>query len=252
MQKTLVAASLAGLAALALGCAHEPPRIGTVDVPAWADAQPPPGPSRVDAERFDLIRPRIEAIAKAHHMNLVVDHHGVLYATPDIDFTEALLSRPVGASRAGTRVAIISLERAVETTRDGQQARAALKVEFDGKQAELDARQRALKEKYRDPDALRASPEAAELMTRFRALQGELKEHETAATHALLERLVADVAELARRHGVDVVIETTMKGTEVIYKKGVAYPPPGPDLTDELIRFHDERFGAPQAASPRS
>ena len=80
------------------------------------------------------------------------------------------------------------------------------------------------------------------LRQRFRELQGELQQHERDATNVILRKLSPEVAELAKRHGLDVVLEASYKGEEVVYRDGVDYPPRGPDLTDELIRLHDERF----------
>jgi Skp family chaperone for outer membrane proteins len=108
---------------------------------------------------------------------------------------------------------------------------------------ELDVLQKALKDKYgRDREALARSTELAALKDRFRELQQELQRYESDETRIIIERMKPDIAELARRHGVDVVIEVSNKGGEVVYRGNLDYPPPGPDLTDELIRLHNQRL----------
>jgi Skp family chaperone for outer membrane proteins len=185
----------------------------------------------------------VETIAKQHNINLVLDEALILYAAPDLDLTQTLLGHASGAARSGERSAVIALQRVIETTRDGKQARAALKVEFEQKQVELNQRQAELKAKYANNlEAARQSPDAAALVQRYRELQRELQGHEDEAVRAIIGRMKPDIAELARRRGIDVIFEVTNKGEEVVYRGNVAYPSPrGPDLTDELIRLHDER-----------
>jgi outer membrane protein len=234
-----------GLATLASGCAHAPPRIGSVDVGAWASAQPPPGPSQVLAERYDVIRPRVTTIAKQQNVNLVLDRSQVVYAAREMDFTATLLGGTMQPIRIGQHIAVVNLQRVVERTRDGRRARAVLKAEFDRKQAELDRRQEALKAQYREGREAETAQGLVRLKDLFLKLQEELKKHEDEAVHALLERMQPEVAELAQRHGFDVVIEVSGRGGEVVYNDRVAYPPRGPDVTDELIGLHDQRFPAP-------
>jgi Skp family chaperone for outer membrane proteins len=237
--------SLVALATLALGCGHAPARIGSVDVGAWANAQPPPGPSRLPAESYDVIRPRVTTIAKQQNVNLVLDRSQLFYAAGDMDFTATLLGGAMQPIRIGQRIAVVNLQRALERTRDARRARALLKAEFDRKQAELDQRQEALKQQYREGRDAESAQGLVQLKDLFRKLQAELQKHENEATHALLERMQLEVAELAQQHGFDVVIEVSNQGNEVVYNDGVAYPPRGPDVTDELIGLHDQRFPAP-------
>jgi len=233
--------TLGALATLAIGCAHAPPRIVSVDFDVWAAAQPPPGVSRNAADRFYLLRPRARAIAEQQKIDVVLVRDALVYAAPDIDLTPTLIGRGSGPTRVGERVGIVNLQHALETTRDGTQAKATLREEFNRKQAELDRLQATLKAKYRsDPGSGQAAIET--LRQRFRELQGELQQHEREATNVILRKLSPEVAELAKRHGLDVVLEASYKGEEVVYRDGVDYPPRGPDLTDELIRLHDERF----------
>jgi Skp family chaperone for outer membrane proteins len=238
MTKTLLVLSL-----LMVACAHDPPRMASVDVRAFTDGQPTPGPPIALEHGYELVRPRAREAAKQQSCNLVVDHENVVYAAADIDLTPTLLGRAQGATRLGEHAAIVSLQRALETTREGQRARAQLKAEFDVKQGELDRRQEAIKAKFgKDSEAAMRSSEFVELSRRFRALKAEMEQHETETTRAILERLRSDAAALAQRRGIDVILEVSSRGSEVLYRSGVAFPPAGPDLTDELIRLHDERF----------
>jgi hypothetical protein len=137
----LIGLTLVGAAAMALGCGHAPARIVSVDVDAWGNAQPPPGMSRKAADRYYLIRPRVQVVAEQQRINLVVARDLVLYAAPETDLTPTLLGHPNGAVRISDRAGVINLQRVIDQTRDGKQAHQALKVEFEGKVAVLDALQ---------------------------------------------------------------------------------------------------------------
>jgi Skp family chaperone for outer membrane proteins len=228
--------SLAGLTSLALACAHAPPRADSVDL------RPSPGTHPALGVAHESSDPSTRGVAKQDNINLVFECDQVVYAAPDIDLTPTSPGHPKTTLRMGESVAVINFQRALDTTREGRQARAQLKAEFERKQAELDQRQLELKAKYgQDAAGMKRSPEFAALNNRFLEMRREMAEHEQAAVRALLMRMKSEVAELARGRRIDIVVAAALKGDEVVDRAGVAYHPRIPDLTDELIRLHDER-----------
>jgi len=224
------------------GCAHAPPRVAYVDLDAWAAAQPPPSASASQEQRSEAVRPRVKELARQRGLTLVLMHDYAVWAAPELDLTPALLGDERRAARAGERFAFVDMQRVLEQTRDGQQTKGRLKAEFETKQAELDRRQEEIKTKYpgRGRDQIQRTPEFARLMITYRELKEELQAHEQKAVRAILNRLTSEVAELARGRRLDVVLDVSNRGGPALYGS-TAHLSTTVDLTDDLVRLHDER-----------
>ena len=153
-----------------------------------------------------------------------------------------LQGRPDVAIRAGVRGGVVDLQRALNLTHEGQEVRTRIKCELDVKQAELDRAQREIDKYGRNKAAFAPAPEYAALTARFAQLSKELIAHEQEATKSIVDRLKAEVAELARARQIDVVVEASLRERNVVVYRHWSRLVDGPNLTDELIRQHDARF----------
>ena len=161
---------------------------------------------------------------------------------PYINLTPTLLGQGNGPKRVGEHVGVVNLQHTLEVTRDGKQAKAALREELYRKQDELDRLQRAVKEKYAaNLKAAQGSPELEAMKQRDLELKRELEQHEREATKAILRKLSPRSPSWRSITGSTSSSRPPTRAKEVLYRDGVDYPPRGPDLTDELIRLHDER-----------
>lgn len=164
-------------------------------------------------------------------------------------FAFTLASMIVGsfASRmalADDKIAYVDLQRALEETNDGKQAKARLKADFDKKQKELDEKQEELKKAKEDFDKKSAmmkedakNKAAQDLQQRFLQLQDtfarlqkDLAAKEQEATRGILAKLSGVVQKIAEREGFAMVLE---RSSSVVYGK------PALDITNEVIRMYN-------------
>lgn len=142
------------------------------------------------------------------------------------------------------RVAVVDLQRALNTVSEGQSARARLEADLEARAAEFQAAEESLRTEVQEFQA--AAPmleqDAAmqtyqELQERALALQTQYEQHqmsiaeaEAEATAGIAERMIVIVEEIATAQGYTMVID---RGSVVFAS--------GDDLTDDLIRLYDER-----------
>jgi Skp family chaperone for outer membrane proteins len=236
------------IAALALsstiGCADQPLRLATVNLQEWQALKPlPAGPGDSDPQRAAW--QQVASFAREHGLNLVLDDEQTYWAASDLDITLLLLGQEVRAPRAGRRIGYVALQRVLERTHEARAARAQLAAELAAKQSELDRLQAELHDRFgadgkslKDAERAQFESALAALRQRFALLRHELRAHEKEATLELLHKLRPEVEELAHTHGLDAVLDPT--ATVRHYQRRTHYPPPGPDLTEELIRLHDQ------------
>ncbi len=147
-------------------------------------------------------------------------------------------------AHAELKIAYVDLQRALEETEEGRQAKTKLKTDFEKKQKELDQRQEELKKMKGDldkqaailkPDALQSKQQELQqrlvsLQDTYMRLQKQLQEREAEETGRIFKKMSSVIAEIAKTEGVTYVLE---KST------GILYAPPSLDLTNELIRKYN-------------
>ncbi len=218
-----------------------PPRFAVVNRDEWASVQSLPSQREVN---------RLTAsFARQHGLNLVFEDDQLFYAAPDLDVTMVLLGKEAHPVRAGERLGRFSLRAVFDRSHDGVAEHARLQKELDLKQGELDRMQRAviaqlgiqgtptLEQRQQVTQALQHGP----LRHRFDELSEELQRHTKEANLALIARLKPDLEALAKQHQLDAVFEATDDGRRLVYRRRATFPVAGYDLTEELIRLHDQR-----------
>lgn len=161
--------------------------------------------------------------------------------------TVALALAPLVAVAADPKLGYVDLQRALEEIEEGKAAKAQLKKDFDEKQKQLDQRTDEVKRLDTDfqkqalvmaPDAKAAK--AAELDRKkvevqqfFVALQQDLADRNREATRGIIDKMMAMVRELAEAEGFTMVLD----------RNTVLYAPPSLDVTNELVRKYNARFG---------
>jgi outer membrane protein len=157
-----------------------------------------------------------------------------------------LLAVPVRAQ--GMKIGYVDVQRAVQEVEEGKAARARLQAELQQKRGDLE-RKRADLEKMRadydkqapvlSDDAKRKRQE--DLQKAFVDAQGaagqmqeELSGKEQEAMRNISQRLLQVVAEISDKDGFTFVLD----------KAALLYAPAASDVTNEVVRRYNERFGA--------
>ena len=163
-----------------------------------------------------------------------------------IGFAVLLAAR--GALAQGMKIGYVDVQRAVQEVEEGKSARARLQSELTAKRADLD-KKRADIEKMRadydkqapvlSDDAKRQRQEALqkafiEAQTAAGQMQEELSGKEQEAMQSISKRLVQVVAEVSDKENFTFVLD----------KAALLYAPAASDITNEVVRRYNERFGA--------
>jgi outer membrane protein len=152
------------------------------------------------------------------------------------------------AVRAESKFGYVDLQRALEEIDEGKGAKAQLKKEFDEKQKQLDQRTDEVKKLDADfqkqslvmaPDAKAAKAaeierKKVEVQQFFVGLQQELAGKEREVTRGIFDKMVGMVREQAESEGFTMVFD----------RNTVLYAPPSLDITNELVRKYNARYGA--------
>ena len=153
------------------------------------------------------------------------------------------------AARAQSlKLAYVDVQRAIQETEEGKAARGRLKTEFDQRRAQLDKKSSDLEKMQQEyekqapvlsDDAKRKKQEEfqkALLDARKSAsdLQEDMNRQEQQAMGGILQRLQQVVAEIAERESISFVLD----------KGGLLYAPAAADITNEVVRRYNDRFGA--------
>lgn len=153
-------------------------------------------------------------------------------------------------AQAEEKIALVSLQRALNEVEEGKRAKTTLKADFDAKQKQLEALKADLKKMKDDVDKQKMvlSEEALktksnEIQTKFLELQQkameyeqELKKKEAESADKILTALKTLVLDLGKKNGYDIIYENS---AEV-----VLYSSKGIDITPELIKVYNAQGGA--------
>jgi outer membrane protein len=152
-------------------------------------------------------------------------------------------------AHADDKIAFVDLQRALEETNDGKQAKLRLKADFDKKQKELNDKQEELKKLKDDFDKKSAlmkddartkaqndlQQRFMQLQETFARLQKDLAEKEQEATRGILARLSQVVGKIAEREHFAMVLERN---------GAVVWGQPSLDITNEVIRSYNSQAGS--------
>ena len=148
---------------------------------------------------------------------------------------------------AQTKIGVVDLQRAINETEDGRQAKRRLKKVFDERQKSLNEKQEALKaqkeslERQQDvlsQDALKKKVEKyqadlMELQNEYVQYQQELSTKEGELTQKILEKMQAILRRIGQTDGYTMIIEAN--------EGGVVWVPSNLDLTDVLIQRYNKQ-----------
>src|SRR5882724_7763885 len=130
------------------------------------------------------------------------------------------------------KIGYVDVQRAVQEVEEGKAARSRLQAELQQKRSDLDKKRADLEKMKTDYDkqAPVLSDEAK------RQLQEELSGKEQEAMQTISKRLLQVVAEVSDRENFTFVLD----------KAALLYAPAASDVTNEVVRRYNERFGASQ------
>jgi outer membrane protein len=172
--------------------------------------------------------------------------HGGLLATATLLAAPALI--------ADVRIAVVDSQRAVLESEDGLRVKAQLNKIFDEKQRELDLKQNELQKERQELEKQRTTmkpevlqqraekwqAEAANVQQMFMEYNRELQRKQSEMMQPILNQTLAAVQRIAKAEGYTIVIE----------RQAAAYVQSDLDITERVIRAHNEggTSGAPATA----
>ncbi len=158
-----------------------------------------------------------------------------------------LLAGSANVAQAEVKIGVVDLQRAINETEDGRQAKRRLKKLFDERQKSLDEKQQNLKtqkdslERQQDvlsEDALRKKVEKyqadlMDLQNEYMQYQQELQSKEAELTQKILEKMQAILRRIGQTDGYTLIVEAN--------EGGVVWVPSNLDLTDVLIQRYNKQ-----------
>jgi outer membrane protein len=159
------------------------------------------------------------------------------------------------AARA-QKIGYVDVQRAIQETEEGKTARTRLRGEFEQRKAAIDKKGADLEKLQQDYDKQAAvlsddakrkkQEEFQKLLVDARKSASELQEDmqtkEQQAMAGILTRLQQVVAEIAEREQLSFVID----------KATLLYAPPAADLTNEVVRRYNDKWGAGETKSAKA
>ena len=164
-------------------------------------------------------------------------------------FTIALVAG--AASAQNMKIGYVDVQRAVQEVEEGKAARSRLQTELQQKRADLEKKRADLEKMKADydkqapvlsDDAKRQRQEQlqkafVEAQNAAGQMQEELSGKEQEAMQSISKRLLQVVAEVSDRENFTFVLD----------KAALLYAPAASDITNEVVRRYNERFGGGQA-----
>ena len=165
-----------------------------------------------------------------------------------IAFLLATTAFAAAARAQPLKLAYVDVQRAIQETEEGKAARSRLKSEFDQRRAQIDKKSADLEKMQQEyekqapvlsDEAKRKKQEDFQkALVEARKSAGDLQEdmnrQEQQAMGSILQRLQQVVAEIAERESLSFVMD---KGT-------LLYAPLPADITNEVVRRYNDKFGA--------
>lgn len=163
------------------------------------------------------------------------------------------------AQPAPTKVAIINIQSAILATKDGEKAREAIRVKFEPKSKEMEARMGEINRKREtlQKSANTLSVEAREKQTReiddlqkkyqwdAEDFQGELQQEEQKLVGEIGNRMIAIIDEFAKAANFALVLDVSSQQSPVLWAAS------GIEITRDIVELYDKKHvvGAAPAAT---
>jgi outer membrane protein len=158
-----------------------------------------------------------------------------------------MLAGSASTVRAEVKIGVVDLQRAINETEDGRQAKRRLKKLFDERQESLNQKQENLKaqkeslerqQEVLSEDALKKKVEKyqadlMELQNEYVQYQQELSQKEGELTQKILEKMQGILRRIGQTEGYTLIIEAN--------EGGVVWVPSNLDLTDVLIQRYNQQ-----------
>lgn len=158
-----------------------------------------------------------------------------------------VLANTASTVNAQVKIGVVDLQRAINETEDGRQAKRRLTKLFEERQKKLDGAQNSLKsqkesiERQQDvlsEDALKKKVEKYQedlmaLQTEYVDYQRELSTKEAELTKKILDRMQAILRRIGQTDGYTLIVEAN--------EGGIVWVPSNLDLTDVLIQRYNSQ-----------
>ncbi|HYV67533.1 MAG TPA: OmpH family outer membrane protein [Myxococcales bacterium] len=165
-----------------------------------------------------------------------------------LSFAAAIAALASAARAQPMKIGYVDVQRAIQETEEGKSARTRLKGEFDQRKAQIDKKSADLEKMQQeyekqapvlsDEAKRKKQEEFQKAVIDARKSAGDLQEdmtrQEQMAMAGILQRLTQVVAEIAERESL----------TYVMDKSTLLFAPPAADITNEVVRRYNDRFGA--------
>ena len=159
------------------------------------------------------------------------------------------LAVPHAARAAELKIGYVNLQQAVTEVEEGKAARDVLKKEFDQKQKMLDDKQNELKRMKDDLDkqmvvmsddakrekAMEFERKVNEMQQVYVQMQKDLQEREREMMKVIFDKMEAVIKDIATAEGYTYVFEQQNAGLMVA--------PPQANMTQELVRRYNAKYG---------
>ncbi len=162
-----------------------------------------------------------------------------------------------GAAHAQMKFAYVDMQRALMEIEEGKAAKNKLKSQFDAKQKDLDAKQEELKRENANLEAMaregvlkddklrekRSDLERKlmEVTKYWQESQKALSEEERRLTQEIFSKMAVIIRGIAEADGFTFVFDKN--------ESGLLFAPDSLDITNELVRKYNAKFGAGKAAA---
>lgn len=151
------------------------------------------------------------------------------------------------AALAADKIAYVDVQRVISEVEEGKAAKNRLRTELESKRGELDKKQKELEQLKADYDRQAGvlteeakQQKQKELQQKFmeaqqaaNQMQRELADKEDETLRSISEKLIAVVNEVSEREGFNYVIK----------KEALLAAPQAADITNEVVRRYNARFG---------
>ena len=158
------------------------------------------------------------------------------------------------AASAADKIAYVDVQRVISEVEEGKAAKSRLRTELESKRAELDKKQKELEQLKADYDRQAGvlteeakQQKQKELQQKFMEaqqqasqMQRDLADKEDETLRGISEKLIAVVNEVSEREGFNYVIK----------KEALLAAPQAADITNEVVRRYNARFGGAGKKEP--
>jgi outer membrane protein len=167
-----------------------------------------------------------------------------------------LVTAGLAAAQTPAKVAIINIQGAIVATKDGEKARDAIRVKFEPRSKDLEARNQELqrmREQFQK-GANTMSAEAREKLSRevddkakkyqwdAEDFQNELQQEEQKLVAEIGQRMVQIIDEHAKAIGLTLVLDVSTQTSPVLWAAN------GIDITREIVEQYDKKYPGGAAA----